>query len=270
VRTRKERFLMMLRISFTIMMGLLMLFLLGCGNDDDDIPPNGGYPPPGATTGSITGRVVDENGNPVSGATVTTEPETSQIITAADGSYELANVPSKKYTVRAKKGNQEGTAIVTVAGGAVTADIRLIDLPPQPDGGDNPPPPPPPGEISIEITFPKPNEKAEWRTTITGKLLGDVKDKRDLKAKLNLNPNDELKIRLWVWDPPDRLWPQPDATIKNNLEWVEDEPAWFGREGNIDVGKTFNVKAELVKKQGEEFILIDEVDSVTITDVIRK
>src|SRR2546430_11846518 len=66
-------------------------------------------------TASLQGTVVDREGNPLPGVTVTAGTQT--VITDAKGHYEFANLPTGKYVVIAKlEGFNEGRLRISVNG----------------------------------------------------------------------------------------------------------------------------------------------------------
>jgi len=70
--------------------------------------------------GNVTGTVVDGNGQPLSGATVSAAGLTTS--TAADGSYALNNLPAGSTTINASlTGFQSGSTTVTVVAATTTA-----------------------------------------------------------------------------------------------------------------------------------------------------
>lgn len=80
-----------------------------------------------AETGTITGRVINLEGEPVGGATVTLPKINRQVTADGEGVFRLESVPAGRYVLEASGvtgglGNAE--ADVT-PGGTVTADIRL-------------------------------------------------------------------------------------------------------------------------------------------------
>lgn len=90
---------------------------------------------PTAPLGAISGRVVDEiSGEPIAGATVSTDPPTSTVITDSSGSYTISDVKEGSYTVKiSKSGYLEGTVDVSVvSGGTATTEIglRALNSPP--------------------------------------------------------------------------------------------------------------------------------------------
>ncbi len=117
------------RRSVLLIIGLVLVLsaglLVGCidelmnwGKKEDPIVP----------AGAISGRVVDENsGEAIAGATVSTDPPTSTVITDASGNYTISDVKEGSYTVKASKsGYLEGSVEVSVvSGGTAEADVQL-------------------------------------------------------------------------------------------------------------------------------------------------
>ncbi len=84
------------------------------------------------TTGTIAGQVTDaSNGQPLTGAAVSTQPASGAVTTDAQGNYSIANVAPGNYTVTAAKaGYQSGsTGAAVTAGQTVTANLALTPLP---------------------------------------------------------------------------------------------------------------------------------------------
>ena len=113
------------RRSALLIIGLVSILcaglLAGCAKEGS----------PTAPLGAISGRVVDEvSGEPIAGATVSTDPPTSTVITDASGNYTISDVKEGSYTVKAFKSDYlEGAVDVSVvSGGTATADIRLRAL----------------------------------------------------------------------------------------------------------------------------------------------
>jgi len=88
---------------------------------------------PSATApGSITGTVLEANGDPLAGATVTVDVAGgATATTAADGTFTLADVPPGFYFLRAEPADPalflpgENRHAVHVAAGAATADVEI-------------------------------------------------------------------------------------------------------------------------------------------------
>lgn len=105
--------------SFLIFfMGTLWLFFCACvpGNQLRTIPCR-----------TLTGLVVDGNGQAVKQATVTTDPPTSTILTDDLGKFLITNLPEGIYSVQvAKQGFAINSALIAIKGlGPVHTDIQL-------------------------------------------------------------------------------------------------------------------------------------------------
>src|SRR5690554_8018390 len=79
------------------------------------------------SAGSIRGRVMADDGRPLSGAQVILEGTTRGTLTNPQGQYLLVNVPAGSYTLQVRQiGYATGQAQVSVAtGGAATQDFTL-------------------------------------------------------------------------------------------------------------------------------------------------
>lgn len=103
----------MRRVTFVVILGLVILLLFGCGERQ----------------ASITGVVADsESGNPLRDATVTLGEHTAK--TGADGHYQLDKVPPGSYTLTARmEGYNPYQRQLDVGGGQeVVLDINLSPL----------------------------------------------------------------------------------------------------------------------------------------------
>lgn len=82
-----------------------------------------------AVAGNIAGVVTDAaSGDPIEGATVTTDPATESVTTGADGSFELVGVAAGTYAVQAAADGYEAATVgdvAVVAGETATADVAL-------------------------------------------------------------------------------------------------------------------------------------------------
>ncbi|HTV47668.1 MAG TPA: carboxypeptidase-like regulatory domain-containing protein [Phycisphaerae bacterium] len=99
-------------------------------------------------TGTITGTVVDANGNPVAGAKVMAKltkrvagaAKIPAVTTADDGTFTINNVPDGKYSITVKDktaGKGKADKPVTITNGS-TEDAGTITLtPPNTDNGGN-------------------------------------------------------------------------------------------------------------------------------------
>lgn len=128
---------------------LLASLAIGCSNDDGVVDPN--------APGTITGTVTASNGGPVAGASITTVPATQSLLTGADGSFTIDDVPPGTYVVAASKQglNPASTSVALGAGRTVTADLVLGAGPA--NGLPNEPSSPVPADASVgqptEITL---------------------------------------------------------------------------------------------------------------------
>ena len=93
--------------------------------------------PAAAQNGTITGRVTDEGGRPVSGALVQAISGIRTVATAVtddNGSYRLTNVPAGTYIVQARRvgfGLRRMENVSVGAGATATTDISLNTIPTQ-------------------------------------------------------------------------------------------------------------------------------------------
>ncbi len=83
-----------------------------------------GVPRAGIISGMVTAA---SSGNPIVGATITTQPATTSTTTDGQGRYTLFDVPPASYTVSASKAGytEDSVEVVVTAGNTVTADIAL-------------------------------------------------------------------------------------------------------------------------------------------------
>ena len=83
-----------------------------------------------ASSGTVTGTVTDESGQPVAGATVAVR--SGRTTTDSDGSYELSGVPAGTQTVGVEAQGYEATtrAVKVEAGSTTRSDISLTALAP--------------------------------------------------------------------------------------------------------------------------------------------
>lgn len=95
----------------------------------DDVLGDGGGPTPAATTGTVRGRVLDPQGNPVAGATVklTIGGETMETTSGADGTYVFENVPpgDAQITIVAEGFGERTASVAVRAGEEATGDQSL-------------------------------------------------------------------------------------------------------------------------------------------------
>ena len=80
-----------------------------------------------APTGSIAGRVVDENGAGVANAQIYIDRPAVGTQTRADGAYTLTRVPAGSYTLRARLlgFKPESTSVTVSANAQATADFTM-------------------------------------------------------------------------------------------------------------------------------------------------
>ncbi len=81
-----------------LLFGLVAILTLLFGCKEDPIVP--------IALGNLDGRVVlKENDQPIEGASITTNPPTTSLVTDAFGSFSLSDIPSGTYNVRIEKDN---------------------------------------------------------------------------------------------------------------------------------------------------------------------
>lgn len=86
--------------------------------------------PLAATTGMISGTVVDSAGNGVQGAQVTTTPTTTSVTTGSGGAFTLTGLNPGNYDlVASKAGFRNGTKTVSVIAGLTSTVTITLDAP---------------------------------------------------------------------------------------------------------------------------------------------
>ena len=123
-----------MKYPLVVSMMVSIMFWPGCKKDDV------GTNPP---TGTISGTVIDAYSSaPLSGASLTTSPPTSAVLTAASGKYTIASVNPGAYSVTASRsGYTSGVVNVMVtAGGTATGNIPLALVNSPPNQPSNPTP----------------------------------------------------------------------------------------------------------------------------------
>jgi len=77
---------------------------------------------------TLTGLVVENNGNPLTGVTVTTEPPTSAFLTDDLGKFLITNLSEGIYTLHfVKQGFVSNTTLIAIKGlGAMHVDVQLV------------------------------------------------------------------------------------------------------------------------------------------------
>jgi len=111
------------------LIGMVFLFfvLAGCSSDDGDDGRAGIDGVDGkdgqdaVLTGTISGSLLDAQGLPVVGASVSTMPATKTATTDANGAFTLADIPLGSYEVIAQSSAGTVSLIAGVAGGGVTS-----------------------------------------------------------------------------------------------------------------------------------------------------
>lgn len=83
-----------------------------------------------ATNGTITGKITDNNNNPIVGASISTQPPTTVAQSNNQGNYTIANVVPGNYLVNASKSGYTGSelSVVVNSGGTVTANLQLTQV----------------------------------------------------------------------------------------------------------------------------------------------
>lgn len=105
------------KIVWSVLFSLIVLLLCGCEKDDGEI------------AGSIYGVITDaDNGEPISGVTITLNPGGISATTGNDGRFEFLGLPPSQYTILAQKENyQTNSKIITItADKTVSGDMRLL------------------------------------------------------------------------------------------------------------------------------------------------
>lgn len=105
-------------ISTIFLLSILSLLIATCSDS----------PTKGADTGKINGTVYDaESGTAINKALVLTTPPTSAVTTDTAGLYQISNVQSGTYHVRASKAGYDSAGVdISVSDGNITtADISL-------------------------------------------------------------------------------------------------------------------------------------------------
>lgn len=88
--------------KYSIVIALCLLTLAACSKET--VEPE--------TFGNIDGRVIDsETDEGIANVNITTSPATNSIATNGNGSFNLAEVPTGQYSVRAKKSGYESNTV---------------------------------------------------------------------------------------------------------------------------------------------------------------
>ena len=120
----------------------MAIAVIGCpfgpteGPEDEDptaeaspTPEVSPTPEASPTTGTLRGRVTDATtGNPIEGATVTTDPPSKTSVTDSEGNYVLADIEAGNYTVTVSKDGYESDTFSAFIseGGDSTIDVVLV------------------------------------------------------------------------------------------------------------------------------------------------
>ena len=87
------------QVTLALMLSVALLTLVGCGTKS-------------SLRGSIVGYVLDsQTGIGISGATVTTSPSTSSVITDINGAFSINDINAGVYTVTANASDYNGKSV---------------------------------------------------------------------------------------------------------------------------------------------------------------
>jgi hypothetical protein len=116
------------RCSLPLIAIAFAAILLGCSNDDGPVD-TGGNNTPTATTGIVSGMVVDIMGQPIPLASITLVPSGHQVTAGADGRFVFGDLAPGRYTVNAaKSGFVSDSAVVQIVAGKVAAgDVEMLE-----------------------------------------------------------------------------------------------------------------------------------------------
>jgi hypothetical protein len=105
-------------LSLVLLLGGLTLALSGC--KEATLGPE--------LTGTIEGRVLDlVTGQPLAGAGITTAPPSGALVTDADGSFVIEDLPAGNYTITASRnGYRTNTVTVSVREGRTTPAVLFL------------------------------------------------------------------------------------------------------------------------------------------------
>jgi len=142
-------------------------------------------------SGTVTYR---ENGHPVNGATVTTDPETTTVTSDASGRYEIANISPGRYKVFAVQDEKHGSEFITVKSGQHEIANIQID-----------------GEISICITETPPTVPPFRKGVIKGVIKGLGTSDIERHKVVLYSKTDLFYVQPWEADPY--------TSIDSNGEW---------------------------------------------------
>jgi PKD repeat protein len=109
-----------MKIFSLITVIISVVFIYSCSSDSDN-PTNP------STKGNITGQITEQGaGNPVSGASISTQPATTTVTSDNSGNYTFSNIEAGSYTVTASKnGYTQNNANANVTAGQTTT-VNII------------------------------------------------------------------------------------------------------------------------------------------------
>ena len=108
------------KLSFFVALAAVLFATSGC--KDSTLEPE--------RFGSIEGQVLDfETSQPISGASVTTSPPTSALVTDTDGAFTISDALVGNYTITANRaGYTPNTVTVSVQADRMTSAIVFLDV----------------------------------------------------------------------------------------------------------------------------------------------
>lgn len=113
--------------ALSVLPALIILFTVGTATAQTTVPPPGPAQAPPSATAAITGRVTDEDGTPIHGATVRIVGEMKGAITKADGSFTIGNVRRGDYTLRVTSiGMQPRSELVRIHDGINAFEMSMV------------------------------------------------------------------------------------------------------------------------------------------------
>jgi len=116
-----------MKILYLFIVIISLAIISGCSKDNNPVTPS--------TKGSISGKIADQtSGNPISGASINTQPATTTVTSDNAGNYTLSDVEEGSYSLTVSKdGYFPNTANVNVtANQTKSTNISLSLIPPDP------------------------------------------------------------------------------------------------------------------------------------------
>ncbi len=102
------------QVTLALMLSVALLTLVGCGTKS-------------SLRGSIVGYVLDsQTGIGISGATVTTSPSTSSVITDINGAFSINDINAGVYTVTANASDYNGNSVTCSVDSGTSATTNLV------------------------------------------------------------------------------------------------------------------------------------------------